>query len=370
MTEENENFYPCGSDGFGTSVNTSDTLTPALWEELERRVGNELERFRRGVLNNGTIDGMEVAQLGTPGMGVNISAGTCYINYSEYNLSSNSSLAIGAASASYNRWDIIVYNASASNVVVRAGTASSMPTYPELETDDIALALVGVPQNESQIENADITDKRLVIQQYPALHAARHADGGADLIPNSGITSAMLKTSTGSATNLTAATVAVVMNDYSFFPNIHNDTGATIANLGGRNSNAGDDTIGRFALSISADTHDVYWRYVTSSYPEHQIWMLINTSTNECEGIWESDDPPSLEDEKYLLESPIKSNRDEIESIKVYLPEKQIEKLKLKAKRNNTQLGKLLHDYIPDMKKQVPSQYNRKDLRYPLIKKK
>jgi len=73
---------------------------------------------------------------------------------------------IGAADATNPRIDLIVVN-SAGAKAVRAGTAAAAPKPPARSANDVVLAAVYVPANDTSIETTKITDLRVMRTQGP-----------------------------------------------------------------------------------------------------------------------------------------------------------------------------------------------------------
>ena len=159
------NFVPVGSDGIGTNPNTSDAFTSALWIEHEKRIADFLEGYKRGIKGWGVIAG-NASELNVKNhsnvsdCSVDVEAGACIIDGTMYTESSTVNISLAQANGSLNRWDLIVYNASASNPVARIGTASAIPTIPDMESDDIPLGLVKRLAGDDTIEDGDIEDIR------------------------------------------------------------------------------------------------------------------------------------------------------------------------------------------------------------------
>jgi hypothetical protein len=72
---------------------------------------------------------------------------------------------IGTADATHPRIDLIVVNSSGA-LAVRAGTAAAAPKPPVRTANDVVLAMVYVPANDTAIGTSQIIDKR-VFPQYP-----------------------------------------------------------------------------------------------------------------------------------------------------------------------------------------------------------
>lgn len=126
----------------------------------------DLNGMVAGSVDDGVLDGLEVGEDSPVGMDVDISAGSCYVGNVKYTESGITNLSITSAHASYARKDIVVYDTSAGNPVVVAGTAAAVPEPPDIPTGNIILALVGVPAAASSISTTDITDKRIIINRH------------------------------------------------------------------------------------------------------------------------------------------------------------------------------------------------------------
>jgi len=73
---------------------------------------------------------------------------------------------IGAADATNPRIDLIVVN-SAGTKAVRAGTAAAAPKPPARSANDVVIAAVYVPANDTSIETTKITDLRVMREHGP-----------------------------------------------------------------------------------------------------------------------------------------------------------------------------------------------------------
>jgi hypothetical protein len=73
---------------------------------------------------------------------------------------------IGAADVTNPRIDLVVVNASGA-LAVRAGTAAAAPKPPTRTANDVVLAAVYVPANDTSIETTKITDMRVIREQGP-----------------------------------------------------------------------------------------------------------------------------------------------------------------------------------------------------------
>lgn len=73
---------------------------------------------------------------------------------------------IGTADATNPRIDLVVVNSSGS-LAVRAGTAAAAPKPPARTANDVVLAAVYVPANDTAIATTQITDMRVMREQGP-----------------------------------------------------------------------------------------------------------------------------------------------------------------------------------------------------------
>ncbi len=95
---------------------------------------------------------------------------------------------IGAADATNPRTDLIVVNSSGA-LAVRAGTAAAAPKPPARTANDVVIASVYVPANDTAIATSQITDRRVLIGRGPLC---------------------IYKTTTAEVTNNTAAAIEIL----------------------------------------------------------------------------------------------------------------------------------------------------------------
>lgn len=128
------------------------------WEQCD------VAAFASGIKGDGVISGLAVSEKGTPDMGVQVTAGSCYIDDTIYTEASTTNLVIDNGHATHDRKDLITYDATAGNPAVVKGTAATPPIPPSIPSGDILLAIVLVDATEStSILNADIMEGRVLI---------------------------------------------------------------------------------------------------------------------------------------------------------------------------------------------------------------
>lgn len=128
---------------------------------------------------DGVLDGLAVSENGAgASMHVDVAAGNAWISGTKYTEAGiTEDLVITAAHATLDRKDLVVYDSSAGNPAVVAGTAAAIPEPPDIPAGDILLAIVDVGAAVTQIANADITDGRVIISDTTHTHgASAHTD--------------------------------------------------------------------------------------------------------------------------------------------------------------------------------------------------
>jgi hypothetical protein len=134
----------------------------------------------RGGVNPNLGNQLSVTQTGSPSMAVIVKNGHAVIpgtegskqgGYSVFN-DADVTLSIGAAHASLNRIDSIVFKVedsaysganNTSSLVVVAGTPASSPAAPTLPANSIELARVSILANDTSITTGEITDRRFFL---------------------------------------------------------------------------------------------------------------------------------------------------------------------------------------------------------------
>ena len=125
-----------------------------------------LNNLRVAAHDWGAIYGLTVSERGAgANMSVDVAAGYAWINVVKVSKTSTTNVAITAAHASYDRYDLVVINSSGTiSVIDGTAAATSYANDYDLETNNaILLAEVYVPATDTTIEDAQITDKRILI---------------------------------------------------------------------------------------------------------------------------------------------------------------------------------------------------------------
>ena len=167
MTDEN--YQGVGDNGVGGSLGTGDSWTAAMLTEIEKRIDDELKKFKAAINGDGVISGLAVSEKGAgANQSVDVALGLCLIDDTEYTEASTVNVALDAAHGTYARWDIITYDSSAGNPSKVTGTEGAIPTIPDVPSGDIILALVLRAANDNVVSDAEITDKRIFAHPWLA----------------------------------------------------------------------------------------------------------------------------------------------------------------------------------------------------------
>lgn len=111
------------------------------------------------------LSGCACTPQGTPDMTVAVAKGSVLSNGVLLPVTA-ANVTITTADATNGRIDVIVVNSSGTKAV-RAGTAATAPKPPTLTANDVALAMVYVPANDTAIAANQIVDKRVIASTGP-----------------------------------------------------------------------------------------------------------------------------------------------------------------------------------------------------------
>lgn len=113
--------------------------------------------------------GCAVTAQGTPDMTVAVAVGVVCSNDNYLSVTAGN-VTISAADATNPRIDLVVVN-SAGTKVARAGTPGTPPKPPARTANDVVLAVVYVPANDTTIATDQITDQRVERPERPRVKA-------------------------------------------------------------------------------------------------------------------------------------------------------------------------------------------------------
>lgn len=121
---------------------------------------------------NGVLKGLEVTAQSTPSLNVDVSAGQCHVDNETYEKTSVTTVLMASGHSTHPRIDMVYYDTALDLVLRTLGTAAATPIPPDIPADDIILALVSVPANDTTIESSQIIDERIFIRPIGLYYAA------------------------------------------------------------------------------------------------------------------------------------------------------------------------------------------------------
>lgn len=151
--------------------------------------------LKRALAGNGIVSGMDATEQAVPSMNVDIAAGIYYSNGTRVAYAGGT-IAITAADATYDRWDIIT--GGPAGLTYTAGVAAPIQVVPNLpSTNDILIAMVKVTAGLAAVLNGNIFDYgfRNIIYE----HQSRHLPGGSDALATGVASSIGVANAEGSA---------------------------------------------------------------------------------------------------------------------------------------------------------------------------
>jgi hypothetical protein len=122
----------------------------------------DLDTLMAGLMGTDCVlNGGLVTAQGSPNMTVAVAKAGVLSNGTLFSVAANASVTIGAADGTNPRIDLVVID-SAGAIAVRAGTAAAAPKPPARTANDVVLAHVYVPANDTTIASNQIIDKRVM----------------------------------------------------------------------------------------------------------------------------------------------------------------------------------------------------------------
>ncbi|MCK5609030.1 hypothetical protein KAR91_44560 [Candidatus Pacearchaeota archaeon] len=120
-----------------------------------------------GIKGWGVTSGLAVSQRGAgANMSVDVASGQAIIDELTVNKTSTTNVAVTAAHATLDRYDLVVINKSGT-ISVQAGTPAANPESPNYDfeaNNAILLAELFIPALDTAVEDSQISDKRIIIQ--------------------------------------------------------------------------------------------------------------------------------------------------------------------------------------------------------------
>lgn len=91
---------------------------------------------------------------------IEVASGTAYYLASESTLGAAETHTLSAGDGTYDRWDTVYIDTSTDSSGVREGTPAADPEPPDVQGDELLLAVVYVPQNATDVPDADVLNWR------------------------------------------------------------------------------------------------------------------------------------------------------------------------------------------------------------------
>ena len=122
----------------------------------------DFEYLLLGHQRTGVISGCAVTESSPTAQTVDVAAGVASLNGNQITVALQEDEAVSAADGSNPRKDLISINSSGS-VVVTAGTAAAVPAAPGVPANNIPLFVLLVPTSDNDHEDAQLSDKRVIL---------------------------------------------------------------------------------------------------------------------------------------------------------------------------------------------------------------
>jgi len=135
----------------------------------------DFNRLIEALKSNGVWSGLQVQAKATPAQAVDIGAGEAYVNGKFIKITSTQNLNLSAADATNPRKNIVTLDENGTLAEVTGTPQAAAPsgqtgpnTYepkpPDIPANKIILAEIWRAANDNTVENADITDRRVIIK--------------------------------------------------------------------------------------------------------------------------------------------------------------------------------------------------------------
>ncbi|WP_274362760.1 hypothetical protein [Paenibacillus thermotolerans] len=132
-------------------------------EQLDAQKAETNSRHAENI-GYGVQSGLNVLASGTPDRNVHIQTGVAYLpDGSRKVYSTVTDIQLQAADATNPRKDMIYIDKTFGGIMYASGVASATPVEPSLPADGIKLCVIDVPAGDNAIDQAQITDSRVLI---------------------------------------------------------------------------------------------------------------------------------------------------------------------------------------------------------------
>lgn len=91
---------------------------------------------------------------------IQVAAGTVFYLATEYSIGAAETHTLSAGDGTYDRWDTVYFDTSTGSTGVREGTPAADPEPPDIQSDELLLAIVYVPQNATDVPDSSVLNWR------------------------------------------------------------------------------------------------------------------------------------------------------------------------------------------------------------------
>lgn len=138
---------------------------------------------------NGVVSASDLEVTATANdLEIQVAAGDAFYVGVTYTLGSASAFTLSAGDGTYDRWDTVYFDTATSSAGVREGTPAASPEPPDVQGDELLLAIVYVPQNATDVPDADVLNWRA---QFSNEAEAIHYDDNPGVYPGNDVEAAL-----------------------------------------------------------------------------------------------------------------------------------------------------------------------------------
>lgn len=136
------------------------TAAKIQWPQGQPLLETMWRGISEGLAGNGVVQPGDLEVTATSNdLELNIAAGTVFYQATEYD-HGGTVTSLSAGDGTYDRWDTIYFDTGTGEAAVREGTPEADPEAPDLQADEVLLAVVYVPQNATDVPDADVLNWR------------------------------------------------------------------------------------------------------------------------------------------------------------------------------------------------------------------